>query len=195
MHILIILYDLFSPLDPVFDFAIYAEQACFLLLPYFELQKSLIRGRKKRGNAMPSWGIIYIERYERIIWGAKFCFGLKIFKRPKLFSMKSRFDLILHIGFKNCNKEAWRGSLAMKRLYQKKFATVSSSLRSLSIRCSRLWLSGASLWFHLDQSTSYWGLMAVILEASASSSGNMILVRNLKKDIGYEGGVLEKSRC
>jgi hypothetical protein len=37
--------------------------------------------------------------------------------------------------------------------------------------------------------------MAVILEASVSPSGNMILVRNLKKDIGYERAVSEKSRC
>jgi hypothetical protein len=37
--------------------------------------------------------------------------------------------------------------------------------------------------------------MAVIPRASASPSENMIMVRNLKKNIGYERAVSEKSRC
>ena len=55
MHILIWLYDLFSPLDPVFDFAKYVVQVCFLFIPYPELhQKALLEeGRgKRRTNAL-----------------------------------------------------------------------------------------------------------------------------------------------
>ena len=50
MHILIWLYDLFSPLDPVFDFAKYVVQVCFLFIPYPDLhQKALLeKGRGKR---------------------------------------------------------------------------------------------------------------------------------------------------
>ena len=45
MHILIKVYDFVSPLDPVFDLAIYEEQACLQLSPYPELHISLFRGR------------------------------------------------------------------------------------------------------------------------------------------------------
>ena len=48
MHILLWLYDLFSPLGPVFGFAKYAVQACYLFITYLELhQKALLEiGRK-----------------------------------------------------------------------------------------------------------------------------------------------------
>jgi len=43
------LYDLFSPLDLVFDFAKYTVQVCFFFIPYPELyQKALLEiGRRE----------------------------------------------------------------------------------------------------------------------------------------------------
>ena len=48
MHILIWLYDSFSRLDPIFDFAKHVIQACYLFILYPELhQKDLLVGRKE----------------------------------------------------------------------------------------------------------------------------------------------------
>jgi hypothetical protein len=73
MRILIWLYDLFSPLGPVFDFV--NKHASFSF-PTLSCTKSLIRCRKTRGNAMLWWGIIHIEWSERVIWGAMLYFDL-----------------------------------------------------------------------------------------------------------------------
>jgi len=49
MYILIWLYDLFSLLDPVFDFAIYVKYVCFFLFPTLSsTKKALLEiGRKE----------------------------------------------------------------------------------------------------------------------------------------------------
>ena len=78
MHILIWLYDLFSLLDPIFDFAIYAVQVCVLFIPYPELRwKALLEIGRKEAIQCLGEESIHIERSERIIWGAKFYFDFK----------------------------------------------------------------------------------------------------------------------
>ena len=67
MHILIWLYDLFSPWSNFWLCKICSTS----ILPLHPLpwapQKSLIRDREERDDPMPWWGIIHIEWSERIV--------------------------------------------------------------------------------------------------------------------------------
>ena len=45
--------------------------------PTWAPPKYLIRNREERGDPMPWWGIIHIERCDKVIWGAKFYFNFK----------------------------------------------------------------------------------------------------------------------
>ena len=85
MHILIWLYDLFSLLDPVFNFAIYVKHVCFFSFPTLSSTKDLIRNRKERGDSTSWWGIIHIEWSERVIWGAKFYFDFKSLSKNPIY--------------------------------------------------------------------------------------------------------------
>ena len=91
---------MFSPLDPVFDFAKYVVQACYLFIPYPELhQKALLEiGRKEATKCLGEESYTLSDMRESF-GEQSFILILKIFQRPKLYSRKSMVDLILHVGF------------------------------------------------------------------------------------------------
>ena len=101
--------------------------------------KSLIRNREERGDQMPWWGIIHIERYERVIWGAKFImiFKRKSFKNPSYLAGRVWLTWFFMLALKNCDKGAWTRTSAMKGQHQKsrglKFLKWSSKLRHWTI--------------------------------------------------------------
>ena len=84
---------------------------------------------------MPWWGIIHIERYERVIWGAKFYFDFnrKSFKNPSYLAGRIWLTWFFMLALKNCDKEAWTKTSAMKGQHKKsrglKFLKWSSKLR------------------------------------------------------------------
>ena len=59
---------LVSPSDPIFDLATNEEQVFLRLFPDPKLHISLFRGRWKKGNTLPWWGI---QKAKREIWENK----------------------------------------------------------------------------------------------------------------------------
>ena len=83
--------------------------------------KSFTRNREIRGDTIPWWEIIDIERYEKVIWGAKFYFHLKnLSKNPSYFAGRVWLIWLFVLVLKNCDKEVWRGWSAMKKGYTRK---------------------------------------------------------------------------
>ena len=100
--------------------------ASFHSLPWAP-PKSFIRNREKWGDPIPWWGIIYIGRFERIVWGEKFHFHLKnLSKNPRYFAGRVWLIWFFVLVLKNCDKEVWIGWSAMKKDYTRKNSSVSS---------------------------------------------------------------------
>ena len=104
--------------------------------------KSLIRNREERGDPMSWWGIIHIERSERIIWGAKFCFDFKKSFEDSIYLAGRVWSTWLFMfALKNCDKETWRKTSAMKEQHRKSRGLLSmkwlSRLRHCIYRVSK----------------------------------------------------------
>jgi len=114
MHILIWLYDLFSLLGPVFDFAIYAS---FHSQPWAPQKALLEKGRTKAIQYLGE-ELYTLSDLRESFEEQSFILILKSFKRPKLFSRRSKVGLTLHIGL-NCYTHHGEDYRLWKRITRK----------------------------------------------------------------------------